>query len=307
MATASTRLVCLAGHLSGTGDSGTGDGHRPTPRLPSSSVPERSHDHEDTEHHSRRPRVARCVDVVAAQVGTDTAALACPLRWRAIAAVPVPHRYLLLLWAAWFVWSGSGPPPLLWRAAASVSVLSQVRWYSMDDYFFYAAFGSLRSRGGCSLPLRLLRHAFQVCVAYFIGGASRLELYGLAKKESLALTASRMLFSGCLVPFRRAEAAPLLPSTAQPNYWPLPVSEGIGGGLESGGIGTPEGRGMQQERIEKDGDIYNYLAERHTSGVDSLPKSKSAEQWQAYKWPLCKHRCMYSSGLACSVRLDLGY
>ena len=69
-----------------------------------------------------------------------------------------------------------------------------------------------------------------------------------------------MLFSGCPVPFRRAEAAPLLPSTAQPNYWPLPVSEGIGGGLESGGIGTPEGRGMQQERIEKDGDIYNYLA-----------------------------------------------
>ena len=62
-----------------------------------------------------------------------------PLRWRAIAAVPVPHRYLLLVWAAWFVWSGSGPPPLLWRAAASVSVLSQVRWYSMDDGFFYAA------------------------------------------------------------------------------------------------------------------------------------------------------------------------
>ena len=124
--------------------------------------------------------------------------------------------------------------------------------------FLYAAFGSLRSRGGCSLPLRLLRHAFQVCVAYFIGGASRLELYGLAKKESLAPTASWMLFSGCLVPFRRAEAAPLLPSTAQPNYWPLPVSEGIGGGLESGGIGTPEGRGMQQERIENDGDLLYF-------------------------------------------------
>ena len=144
-----------------------------------------------------------------------------PLRWCAIAAVSVPHRYLLLMWTAWFAWSGSGPPPLLWRAAASASVLSQVRWYSMGDGFFYAA-----------LALYVL-----VVAAY----------YGQLN----------VVFRGP-VPFRRAEAAPLLPSTAQPNYWPLPVSEGIGGGLESGGIGTPEGRGMQQERIENDGDLLYF-------------------------------------------------
>ena len=91
-----------------------------------------------------------------------------------------------------------------------------------------------------------------------------------------------MLFSGCQVPFRRTEAAPLLPSTAQPNYWPLPVSEGIGGGLESGGIGTPEGRGMQQERIENE-DCFNDDA----GDIDSTCTGVSIQPLQALTHQVC--------------------